>query len=159
RDFTHLSSGEKVIISLLVKFFTIPKLDCVDIILVDEFDAFLNPQMASMYTNIMYNIFYMKYGKQVILTTHSPSTVSYVPEENLFWMEEGRVHKEEKMNIIHKLSFGYLAEEASCPFHSYLIDPRKPYYTLVEGYTDILHFNTACRKLGDKYEQGIWNKC
>ncbi|EMG01456.1 hypothetical protein LEP1GSC123_0074 [Leptospira borgpetersenii str. 200701203] len=38
----------------------------------------------------------MKYGKQVILTTHSPSTVSYVPEENLFWMEEGRVHKEEK---------------------------------------------------------------
>ncbi|AXR67161.1 AAA family ATPase [Leptospira mayottensis] len=159
RDFTHLSSGEKIIISLLVKFFTIPKLDCVDIILVDEFDAFLNPQMASMYTNIMYDIFYMKYGKQVILTTHSPSTISYVPEENLFWMEEGRIHKEEKMNIIHKLAFGYLAEEDSCPFNSYLIDPRKPYYILVEGYTDILHFKTACRKLGDKYEQGIWNKC
>lgn len=159
REFENLSSGEKVIISLLVKFFTIPKLDCVDVILVDEFDAFLNPQMASMYINIMYDVFYLEYGKQVILTTHSPSTVSYVDEESLFWMENGKINKDEKINVIHKLAFGYLPEENACPFASYLIDPRKKYYILVEGYTDILHFKNACKVLGSLYQEKIWNNC
>lgn len=163
RDFNHLSSGEKVIISLLIKFFTIPKLDCIDVILIDEFDARLNPQMASMYVNIMYKTFYKEYRKQIILTTHSPSTVAYVLEEDLFWMEEGRIldgqDRKEKMWIIHKLATGFVSEDSSCPFMSYLVDPTKPYYILVEGYTDVLHIKNACKKLGGDYEKHILNKC
>jgi ABC-type uncharacterized transport system ATPase component len=163
--YRDLSDGEKVIFHLIcssyggrggIKGKT-------KLVLLDEFDAHLNPTMSKMFIDIVKDILVNEFGIQVIMTTHSPSTVAYVPEESLFWMEEGRIlegqNKKDKMWIIHKLATGFVSEDSTCPFMSYLVDPTKPYYVLVEGYTDILHIKTACKKLGGDYEKHILNKC
>lgn len=165
--FEGLSSGEQVIFELLCYQYLLsddnenkgcqPK-----IVLLDEFDAHLNPVLAKIFIDVIEKYF-VKNGIQVIMTTHSPSTVAYVPEEKLFWMEDGKIlggkDRKDKMYIVHKLATGFIKEKESCPFISYLIDPRKPYYILVEGYTDMLHLKIACKKLGGYYESNILNKC
>ena len=157
-----LSTGEKVILNLICSAY-----DGAggikgkkDLLLLDEFDAHLNPMMSKMFVDIIENYIVDKFGMQVIMTTHSPSTASYTKEENLFWMENGAIAKDkDKMQIIHELSSGFMLQESTCPFMSYLIDPTKPYYILVEGYTDMLHLKEACKKLGAEYQKNILNKC
>ena len=163
--FNQLSSGEQVIFHLVCSAYRgnggvggKTKL-----LLLDEFDAHLNPQMSKMFVDIVENTLVEEFGMQVIMTTHSPSTAAQVPEDKLFWMEEGKIlqgqDKKEKMSIIYSLATGFAVEDNTCPFMSYLTDPTKPYYIIVEGYTDILHIKTACKKLGDEYEKLIFNKC
>ena len=165
--FEGLSNGEQVIFELLCYQYLLSddnenKCCQPKIVLLDEFDAHLNPVLAKIFIDVIEKYF-VKNGIQVIMTTHSPSTVAYVPEEKLFWMEDGKIlggkDRKDKMKIIHKLATGFLKEEESCPFISYLIDPRKPYYIFVEGYTDMLHLKTACKKLGGYYKSNILNKC
>lgn len=162
-DFSNLSSGEKVIVQLILWSYDKGNEGIgnnTSILLLDEFDAHLNPTMSKMFIEIIDEILVKVFNIQVIMTTHSPSTVAYVPEENLFWMEDGKIlqgqNKKDKMEIIHTLATGFIQD--SCPFFSYLIDPAKPYYIIVEGYTDVLHIKTACKKLGGDYEN-ILKKC
>ncbi len=145
RQFSHLSSGEKVIISLLVKFFTIPKIEGVDVIIVDEFDAHLNPQMASMYLNVMFNFFCKKYGKQVILTTHNPSTVAYTPEKNLFWMSNGCLNIKNKNEILKELTPGLILLEDNASLIGNLAHHinEKKYILFVEGESDQIYLTKA----------------
>jgi ABC-type cobalamin/Fe3+-siderophores transport system ATPase subunit len=163
--FNSLSSGEEVIFHLICSSYggNGGVGGKTKLLLLDEFDAHLNPTMSKMFVEIVRDTLVKEFGMQVIMTTHSPSTAAYVPEENLFWMEEGKIlqgqDKKEKMWIIHKLATGFVSEDSTCPFMSYLVDPTKPYYIIVEGYTDILHIKTACKKLGDEYEKLIFNKC
>ena len=162
-DFSNLSSGEKVIVQLILWSYDKGNEGIGNntrILLLDEFDAHLNPTMSKMFIEIIDEILVKVFNIQVIMTTHSPSTAAYVPEENLFWMESGNIlqwpNKKDKMEIIHTLATGFIQD--SCPFLSYLIDPTKPYYIIVEGYTDVLHIKTACKKLGGDYEN-ILKKC
>lgn len=120
--------------------------------MLDEFDAHLNPVLSGVVIEIIEKYFLPK-GIQVIMTTHSPSTVAHVKEENLFWMENGQFIEKEKMEIIHLLSSGLSQAGGECdPFLSYLMDPRKPYHILTEGYTDILHLKAACKVLSPDYK-------
>jgi predicted ATP-dependent endonuclease of OLD family len=63
------------------------------LLLLDELDAYLNPVMSKMFIEIVNDILVKKFKIQVIMTTHSPSTVAYTPEENLFWMENGKIDR------------------------------------------------------------------
>ena len=164
--YEQLSSGEKVIFHLICSAYNGngSVAGKTKLLLLDEFDAHLNPTMAQMFVAIIENVLVKQFQMQVIATTHSPSTVAYTKEENLFWMEgiktdensptEYKICKAEdrdsgKMGIIHTLSTGFV--ETTCPFMSYLVDLTKPYYIIVEGYTDIMHIQTACKKLGGNY--------
>ncbi|WP_346320318.1 AAA family ATPase [Chitinophaga sp. YIM B06452] len=88
--FATLSSGEKIIVGLVLGLFTSNYYDDLvmpDLIIFDEPDAHLHPELTQLLINVLHDTFVSKYGKHVIITTHSPSTVALSPEESLFQME------------------------------------------------------------------------
>lgn len=95
-NFSDLSSGEKVLIALVLFLYTsqeknvFPKL-----LLMDEPDAHLHPSMCQQFINVIKDVLVDKYGVQVIMTTHSPSTVILAPDSAIFEMSrtEPRVKK------------------------------------------------------------------
>src|SRR5690554_1238546 len=84
-EFTDLSSGEKVLMSLAIylykyQFYSIkPKL-----LIFDEPDAHLHPEMAYALISILYDFFVKDLNINVILTTHSPSTIAMVNDDSIF---------------------------------------------------------------------------
>lgn len=56
------------------------------IFLLDEPDAHLHPSLTKELIEVIKTRLIGKYGVQVIMTTHSPTTVSLVPKENLYIM-------------------------------------------------------------------------
>ncbi len=108
-NFTDISSGEKVLVSLVFWLFNsndqgvFPK-----ILLLDEPDAHLHPSMTKQFIFVVKNVLCDKYDVQVIMTTHSPSTVSIAPEESLFLMkkEGDRVEKAIKDSALGILTAG-----------------------------------------------------
>lgn len=86
-NFIDLSSGEKVLISLVFYLYhsqekkAFPKL-----FLLDEPDAHLHPSMSQQFLNVIKNVLVDKYGVQVIMTTHSPSTVMLAPNNSIYEM-------------------------------------------------------------------------
>jgi hypothetical protein len=125
--------------------------------LLDEFDAHLNPQMSKMFIEIVNDILIQAFDIQVIMTTHSPSTVAYIPEENLFWMEDGKVfwiydQKKPKRDIIEALTPGILTFNQD----KLLLLSNKNYIIFTEGGTDAEYIKLACEKLDYK---SILNEC
>ncbi len=94
--FNDLSSGEKVLISLAFYLYNsqekniFPKL-----LLLDEPDAHLHPSMSQQFISVIKNVLVDKFGVQVIMTTHSPSTVMLSPLESIYEMSkvEPRIKK------------------------------------------------------------------
>jgi AAA15 family ATPase/GTPase len=86
-EFGNLSSGEKVLVSLVFFLYTskekkyFPKF-----LLLDEPDAHLHPSMAKQFLDVIKNVFIAQHNIRVMITTHSPSTVALTPMENLFEM-------------------------------------------------------------------------
>ena len=85
--FSDLSSGEKILISLGIWMFNtkrkkrLPKL-----LLLDEPDAHLHPSAIKNFIEVVEKTLVKLYGVRVILTTHSPTTVSFSPEYALYEM-------------------------------------------------------------------------
>lgn len=100
-NFTDLSSGEKVLISLVFYLYNsqekqvFPKL-----LLLDEPDAHLHPSMSHQFLNVIKNVLVDKFGVQVIMTTHSPSTVVLAPNDSIYEMSrvEPRIRKSPSKN-------------------------------------------------------------
>lgn len=86
-EFNDLSSGEKVLISLVFYLYSsqeksiFPKL-----LLLDEPDAHLHPTMTQQFLNVIKNVLVDRFNVRVIMTTHSPSTVMLTDESSLFEM-------------------------------------------------------------------------
>ncbi len=109
-DFADLSSGERVLLSLAFYLFssreknTFPKL-----LLLDEPDAHLHPSMSKQFLDVIKNILVDKYGVQVIMTTHSPSTVILAPDDAIYEMafDKPRIRKSSsKSHLISLLTSG-----------------------------------------------------
>lgn len=110
-NFYDLSSGEKVLISLVFYLYSsqekhaFPKL-----LLLDEPDAHLHPSMSQQFLDVIKNVLVDKYGVQVIMTTHSPSTVILAPDESIYEMSitEPRIKKGTSKNHCVSLLTGGL---------------------------------------------------
>lgn len=80
-----LSSGEKVLMSLALAIYNtnaggiLPK-----VLLLDEPDAPLHPQFSKLLIEILNDVIVEQAGINVIITTHSPSTVALAPENSVF---------------------------------------------------------------------------
>jgi predicted ATPase len=72
-----LSSGERTLLALA---FTIYKLKrrkaAARLFLMDEIDSALHPSMSKRLLNVLYNLFHKEMGINMIISTHSPSTVA-----------------------------------------------------------------------------------
>jgi energy-coupling factor transporter ATP-binding protein EcfA2 len=88
--FSDLSSGEKVMISLtLCAYYAQDRRQIAKhpkVLLLDEVDAPLHPSMTRTLINVIRETLVGTYGIEVILATHSPSTVALAPDESIFVM-------------------------------------------------------------------------
>lgn len=111
-DFNDLSSGEKVLLSLVFYLYNSQEKNIFPkILLLDEPDAHLHPSMSQQFLNVIKNVLVDKFGVQVIMTTHSPSTVILTPIESIFEMSrtEPRIKKStSKNNSVSLLTSGLI---------------------------------------------------
>jgi energy-coupling factor transporter ATP-binding protein EcfA2 len=85
---SDLSSGEKVLLQLILWLFTAGKEDVFPkLLILDEPDAHLHPSMTQQFLDVISEVLVKKYGVRVILSTHSPSTVALAPENSVFQIE------------------------------------------------------------------------
>lgn len=84
RPLNELSDGEKAIISLC--FSSLQKINNNEkkLLLLDEFDATLNPSLIEALFKILEQYF-LSHGITVIMTTHSPATIALAPEYATFY--------------------------------------------------------------------------
>lgn len=104
-----LSSGEKVILSLILAVYTSNTgTQFPDIILFDEPDAYLHPTMCKQMLDVIQKVFIIDKKIKVIMTTHSPTTVALTPELSLYSMDRdlGYIVKSEKRDAIKLLTSG-----------------------------------------------------
>ncbi len=147
-SFVELSSGEKIIVSLILWGYNQQLSHQNKLFLMDEFDAHLNPSMSKMLIDILKEKIVGEFGIQVIMTTHSPSTVAHTPDENLFWMERGQnIRKSSKREIIPILSDGIMTYQEAGGLLETVINSNKPVILFTEGITDTMHLETAKEKL------------
>lgn len=130
-----LSTGEQIIISLYMWRYDKNPLHST-IFLFDEPDAHLNPKMAQMLIDVLKNVIVKEFGCQVIMTTHTLSTVAQCDEGELFYMEDGKIEEIEKIDCMEKLSGGVLIEEMK-NILEVVIESSKVVF--VEGESDKLH--------------------
>ena len=87
--FSDLSSGERVLSALAITVFQDQdKTSFPDILLLDEIDASLHPSMVKNLIRVVNDVF-LKNNCRVVLATHSPTTVSLVPEESIYRVNPG----------------------------------------------------------------------
>lgn len=109
-DITKLSSGEKMIISLILWAHSKDTGNRIKCLIVDEPDAHMHPTMSKMLIEIIKDILVDEYDIQVFIATHSPSTIAYAPDESIFEIENGQkeIKKISKIDAIEKLSSGFM---------------------------------------------------
>lgn len=108
-NFSDLSSGEKVLVSLALSLYNLSvQVEFPEILLMDEPDAPLHPSMTKHFIKVLRKVFVEEKGVKVILTTHSPSTIALSPEESIYVMgtEEPRLAKTSKDQALSILTSG-----------------------------------------------------
>lgn len=152
-DFNDLSSGEKIIVSLILWSFNQKIGEKNTVFLLDEFDAHLNPLMSRMFIEIVKDKLVAEYGLQVLMTSHSPSTVAFANEDDIYWMERGRaIDKKSKHEIVTILSDGVMTYAEASTLLLALTKSSKSLFLFTEGITDIEHLKVAQNKLASQLD-------
>ncbi len=141
--FDSLSSGEKIIFELICYYFA-AKESKLEMIMLDEFDANLNPLLAERYIDVIKEQFKKI---NVVLTTHSPSTVVEVEPNELYELTDSRLLKcasneEGKRDILKRLApkfvyhgeFGILED---------VFNNKYELIVFVEGNNDVKNFDSG----------------
>lgn len=104
RNLRDLSDGEKAILKLALISLDEEISKDVKLILFDEYDAPLNPSLTEAFYHVIEK-FYIEKGIQVIVTTHSPATISLAPEYAHFY--EVFTQNNDSPKIINVNQFDY----------------------------------------------------
>jgi len=113
--FDNLSSGEKILFSLVLSIYK-GKGDQLfpSILLLDEIDASLHPSQIQNLLSVINEVFIKQNNVKVIIATHSPSTVALAEEKNIFIVNSSganRIEKQSKKNAMKILSEGFITLE------------------------------------------------
>lgn len=147
-EFQHLSSGEKVIIGLIIKLFTSDyysgKLEFPELIVLDEPDAHLHPGMSKLLIDVLKETFVKKLGVKVIFVTHSPSTVALCPDNSIYQLTNTpvtslkRIDKNDALKLLTEF------------IPTLSIDYKNHKQVFVESSTDIRYYQTIFDKLNQQ---------
>ena len=96
-DFDDLSSGEKEILSMIIRYHQMNPKDSV--ILIDEAESHLHPELAKKYCKLLKS---WSKDNQVIITTHSPSIMMEAGHESLFTLQ--KYSTDQNKNQFHKVA-------------------------------------------------------
>lgn len=84
-----LSSGERTLLALAFTIYKIMGKNAIaKLLLMDEVDSSLHPSMSKRLMNVLYKLFYKEMNINIIISTHSPSTVSFAPENSTYIMRK-----------------------------------------------------------------------
>lgn len=143
--FHSLSSGEKIIIGLIIKLFISSYYDgnliLPELIVFDEPDAHLHPEMALLLINVLNETFVKKLNINVIVTTHSPSTIALCPEDSIYQIQnypQTKLFKIEKDYAL-KLLTGFIPNLS--------INYKNHRQIFTEGSDDRFYYQTIFNKL------------
>lgn len=112
--FNDLSSGEKILFALVYSIYK-GQIDGVfpKVLLLDEIDSSLHP---SMIRNLLYTIkeiFVKQYNVNVIMVTHSPTTIALSDEDAVYVVNKGdiknKIVKSPKSEALNILTEGYMS--------------------------------------------------
>ncbi len=84
RNINDLSDGEKAILKLVISTYDRKEDNATKILLLDEYDATLNPSLIKDFY-ITIQEYYLQKGIMVLLSTHSPITIAMAPEETKYY--------------------------------------------------------------------------
>jgi len=85
--FDDLSSGEKILITLINAIYTANnKNGLPGLILLDEIDGPLNPSIIEKFISYLQDNF-VKKGIKLIIATHSPTTIAFAPEDSVYQID------------------------------------------------------------------------
>ena len=111
---SDLSSGEKTMVGIIGAMYSgvqggvLP-----DILLLDEPDAHLHPDLTDRLLSTLHELLVDQYGVRVVMTTHSPSTVALAPDHSIFTIERGPSalirRPESKWSVVNTLTRGLIA--------------------------------------------------
>lgn len=108
-EFSALSTGEKLILRLVLWAYNKHRSFNYKAFLLDEFDAHLNPRLSRVMMEVIAEVIVGRYGIQVIMTTHSPTTVAFSPPEALMWMDRAKgLTPISKREAVSRLSQGLI---------------------------------------------------
>lgn len=129
--FGNISSGERVILSLALLLYYFQNRNVQKkLLILDEPDARLHPSLTKQFFDVIDNVLIRQYGVRVIMTTHSPSTISLAPDSDhckVYKLSKGPTKIEEvqdRHELISELSDGLL-----------VVSPKTK-YVVVEGKND-----------------------
>ncbi|WP_429025984.1 ATP-binding protein [Aeromonas veronii] len=129
-----LSTGEKVLMSLALAIYnTQESSGKPDVLILDEPDAPLHPQYSRLLIETLRDIVVSKAGVQVVITTHSPSTVAMCPDNSLF-----EISRDTKKPEMISISRGLEVLTDGIPHLKISTDDRRQIF--VESKLDVIYF-------------------
>ncbi len=148
------STGEKVLMGLaftILNSTSFRNASLPNLLLLDEIDASLHPSMTKQLLDVIDINLVKKFGINVIMTTHSPSTIAVAPEESIYLLrkvgESGdRFVKVEKRVAIRNLLDGIRTFDV-------IPDNRKQIF--VEARADEHFFNVVYESLKTSFKSGV----
>jgi len=82
-----LSSGERTLLALAFTVYKLRKRRVIaKLFLMDEIDSALHPSMSKRLLQALYDLFHKEMGINIILSTHSPSTIAFAPDNSTYVM-------------------------------------------------------------------------
>lgn len=142
-NLSSLSEGQKKM--LLIKA-TLEFASTEDtLILLDEPDAHIHINNKDQITKV-----FEPYTetRQIVITTHSPTLTQSFKDENVFMLTNGELIKKDKQFIVNELTKEFWSKQEQNHFLSQVKDT-----ILVEGKTNIIHIETALKKLKELDEK------
>lgn len=147
RSLLDLSDGEKTILKLALIALDEEISNDISLVLFDEYEAPLNPSLIEAFYHVI-NEFYIKNNIQVIITTHSPATLSLAPEYAQFYEIFSQKNNSPKIVKVNQYDYEEL-KKANKTFYDKLKNQEKRIAELEQ----VSHFTGNMLLVEDKYDQ------
>lgn len=102
----------------------------------DELDSALHPLMSKRLINVLHNYFYKTLGIKIIISSHSPSTIAFSPDDSLYIIKKGDANK-----LIHHVSKDEALKELTIGVPSFSINYENRRQIFVESKYDTEYYN------------------
>lgn len=131
-----LSSGEKTLLALAFSIYKLKKNKILaKVLLMDELDSALHPSMSQRLVNVLYKYFYNTLGIKIIISSHSPSTIAFSPDDSLYIIK-----KDKTSQLLHHVSKDEALKELTIGVPSFSINYENRKQVFVESKYDAQYY-------------------
>ena len=147
-QFENLSSGERVIIGLIIKLFTSQyyedKLELPELLVLDEPDAYLHPDVSKLLIDVLNDTFINRLGIKVLIVTHSPTTIALCPANSIYQL------KNEPTTSLKQIEKDKALNDLTAHLPTLSIDYQNHKQVFVESTTDVTYYQTIFNKVNQE---------